>query len=87
MATMPEYLNVEKYVAEILNYEHVIEATRELITVINQDTEENLPIKEIKSLRNKYGTGWTVWAIMDNGNPYKYAMYITEDGQIIADGF
>jgi hypothetical protein len=83
---MKEYENVEKYVSELLQYDKVVEATQELINVINQDDETNQPIKKIVSEMDKDGE-WCVYAILQDNKYFKYAMYIYENGDIVADGW
>jgi hypothetical protein len=86
---MKEYENVEKYVSDLMQYDLVIEAIKELINVINQDDETNQPMVKITAqfTENK---GWAVYAYLNDDNfpnrLFKYAMYITERGDIIADG-
>ena len=85
MIDYKETREVEDFVSNLLNYNSIVEATRQLIELINQDEETNQPIKMITS---QYGKdGWTVYAILANDKTFKYAMYIDEDGRMIADGF
>lgn len=77
---------VEEFVSDLMQYDLVIEATKRLIEEINQDDETNQPITKIVSQFTK-NREWEVYAILADGKHFKYAMYITERGDIIADGW
>lgn len=84
---MKEYENVEKYVNDLMHYDLVVRATKELIDLINQDEETNQPIKQITSKFDESEGEWYVFAILADNEYFKYAMYITNNGDIVADGW
>ena len=64
-------------------------AVEQLIEMINDDDEMGAPIKMIVIQEDKLNddSSWVVYATLMTDNAYQYAIYITRDGQLIADGF